>query len=322
MVRAVRRERPDVIFYSDSNLGFQLFRWRKQIGVPYRLLFSNGGPCHAPFNRTDCVHQVAPHHLQEALLAGEAPERHFMVPYGINVPAGAPVSDPATKRALRQQLGLPLDRPIILSVGWIAAEHKRMDHVVREVAEVRRQRAEGGGQRAEGSRRWSEVRGQSAPQPSTLNSQPFLVLLGAIDEHSTEILSLAKRELGEENFTARSVPYDKVADYYRAADVFTLASLHEGFGRVFLEAMMHGLPVIAHDYSVTKFVLGDEGTIIDMTQPGTLAKALCEELAKPNTPELATRRRESVRSRFSWPVLAPQYREMFLAAAKTEIPKS
>src|SRR6478672_10726384 len=51
MVRAIRKHRPDVVFYSDSNLGFQLFRWREQIGVPYRLLFSNGGPVHPPFTR-------------------------------------------------------------------------------------------------------------------------------------------------------------------------------------------------------------------------------------------------------------------------------
>ena len=66
MMRAVRRHRPDIIFYSDSNLGFQLFRWRKQIGVPFRLLFSNGGPCHPPFDRTDYVHQVAPFYYEEA----------------------------------------------------------------------------------------------------------------------------------------------------------------------------------------------------------------------------------------------------------------
>jgi 1,2-diacylglycerol 3-alpha-glucosyltransferase len=298
MVRAIRRERPDLIFYSDSNLGFQLFRWRRRIGVPYRLLFSNGGPCHAPFDRTDGVHQIAPQHLQEALAAGEAPERHFMIPYGINVPLGTPICDAAAQRALRKRLNLPVDRPIVLSVGWIAAEHKRMDYVVREVAEVRRQRA---GDRSD--------------------SQPYLILLGSKDEHSAEVLALAREQLGEENFTARSVPYEQVADYYRAADVFALASLQEGFGRVFLEALMHGLPVIAHDYAVTKFVLGGEGKVIDMNQPGALAGALIEALSQPTAPEVAAHRREMVRARFSWPVLAPQYREMFRAAAALQ-PKS
>ncbi len=320
MVRAIRRERPDVIFYSDSNLGFQLFRWRKQIGVPFRLLFSNGGPCHAPFNRTDCVHQIAPHHLAEALAAGEAPERHFLIPYGIHVPAGAPVSDPAARRALREKLNLPADRPIILSVGWIAAQHKRMDYVVREVAGMLGPRdCETTGLRGDKTTGQQDHRTTGPTSPVVPWSHgpavPFLVLLGNMTEESAEIVALAREQLGEGNFTARSVPYEQVADYYRAADVFTLASLHEGFGRVFLEALIHGLPVIAHDYSVTKFVLGEEGTIIDMAKPGALAQALHAELAQPNTPELAARRRESVRARFSWPVLAPRYRNMFRAVA-------
>src|SRR6266498_991166 len=165
MVRAIRRHRPEIIFYSDSNLGFQLFRWRKQIGVPFRLLFSNGGPCHPPFNRTDCVHQVAPMYLDEAMAAGESAARHFLVPYGIHVPAGPPVSDPAQQRDIRDHLGLPQDRKVILSVGWIAAQHKRMDYVIDEVARM--------------------------PAP-----RPFLQLLGAMDDKSQEIIDSGNRLLG------------------------------------------------------------------------------------------------------------------------------
>src|SRR5690348_6989215 len=60
VVRWVRRLRPNLIFYSDANLGFQLFFRRRHIGVPYQLLFSNGGPVRPPFDRTDFVHQVTP----------------------------------------------------------------------------------------------------------------------------------------------------------------------------------------------------------------------------------------------------------------------
>lgn len=318
MVRAIRRERPDVIFYSDSNLGFQLFRWRDRIGVPYRLLFSNGGPCHPPFNRTDCVHQVAPQYHAEALAAGEPPEKHILLPYGIHVPPGAPVSDPAARRALREQLGLPPDRPIILSVGWIAARHKRMDYVIREVARLREQKSEIRSQKSIGRDAAAAVPLNSELRPLT-SRPPFLVLLGQMDDQSPAILALAREQLGEGNFVARSVPYEQVTDYYRAADVFTLASLQEGFGRVYLEALIHGLPVLAHDHAVMRYVLGGEGTLLDLTQPGVLAAALREQLAWPNTPADAARRRESVRSRFSWPVLAPHYRAMFRAAARTEV---
>ncbi|HEY8835153.1 MAG TPA: glycosyltransferase family 4 protein [Chthoniobacterales bacterium] len=280
MVGAIRKHRPDVIFYSDSNLGFQLFRWRKQIGVPFRLLFSNGGPVHPPFDRTDYVQQVAPLYFEEAIAAGEPGERQRMVPYGISVPQGAPESDEAVRAALRRRLNLPAEGKIILSVGWISARHKRMDYLVNEVAQL--------------------------PQP-----RPHLLLLGTMDDQSDELISLAREKLGEDGFTARSVPYEQVADYYRAADVFALASLQEGFGRVFLEALIHGLPVIAHDHPVMRFVLGREAILADLSKAGMLANQLVDALGASNQRDCAVSRRESVRSRFSWPVLASQYRDMF-----------
>jgi len=283
VAREIRRWKPDVIFYSDSNLGFQLYRWRRQIGVPFKLLFSNGGPVRPPFVRTDFVHQVAPLYQEEAMRAGEPPEKHFLVPYGIHV-GNAPVFDAAAKRQLRAKLNLPQDRQVILSVGWISREHKRMDYVIEEMARL--------------------------PEP-----RPFLQLLGAMDEKSHEVVELGRRLLGAENFGAASVPYEKVSEYYRAADCFALASLKEGFGRVYLEALMHGVPVIAHRHPVMEYVVGDAGTLGDLSQPGNLAKLLAEMLKYENTETLMRRRWESVRDRFSWPVLAPAYQAMFKAVA-------
>ena len=288
IVQVIRRFDPHVIFSSDANLFFLLRRFRNRFGGNWTLLFSNGGPCHPPFNRTDCVHQVAPMYLEEALAAGESSARHFLVPYGINVPAGAPVCDPAEKRAIRERLGLPLDRKIILSVGWIAAQHKRMDYVVEEVARIP-------------------------------GSRPFLQLLGAMDDKSRQIIDSGNRLLGASGFSARSVPYEEVCDYYRAADCFVLASLAEGFGRVYLEALLHGLPVLAHRHAVIEFVVGAEGNLGNLSQPGELAGMLTRELQRPLDPGSMQRRRESVRDRFSWPVLAAKYSAMFRACVESRL---
>jgi glycosyltransferase involved in cell wall biosynthesis len=44
------------------------------------------------------------------------------------------------------------------------------------------------------------------------------------------------------------VAHNEVADYYRAADVFTLSSTAaEGFGIAIIEAMAAGLPVVVND---------------------------------------------------------------------------
>jgi glycosyltransferase involved in cell wall biosynthesis len=288
IVRRIRKFRPQVIFYSDSNLGFLLYWFRRQIGVPYRLLFSNGGPCHPPFVRTDYVQQVAPYYYQEALDYGESPAKHFLVPYGINV-CSPPKVDTEKKRKLRASLNLPNDRPVVLSVGWVARQHKRMDYLISEVAHM--------------------------PEP-----RPFLQLLGAIDENSAEIISLGYRLLGEENFNAVSVPYEQVANYYRAADVFALASLKEGFGRVYLEAMMHGLPVMGHRHPVIEYVIGEQGVIADLKQPQSLARALQSVLSEGQDEEAMQRRWESIRDRFSWNALAPAYEEMFRKVSMSPLP--
>jgi len=285
VMRQIRSFRPEVVFYSDANLGFLLYWLRGRIGVPYNLLFSNGGPAHAPFVRTDYVHQVTPAHCHEALLAGEPPRKHFMVPYGINLIPMPSLMTLDERAALRQRLGLPIDRKIVLSVGWIRSVHKRMDYVIAETA--------------------------SLPRP-----RPFLQLLGAVDRGSAEIIAQGERLLGIDGFDARSVPCDRVFDYYRAADCFILASLKEGFGRVYLEAMMHGVPVIAHRNPVTQYILGPHGNLADLSHPGALSPLIAGELQRPATTVRIRDLWAYVRDRFSWETLAPSYRDMFRTCAR------
>jgi len=290
VVRQIRRFRPHVVFTSESNLMFLLRRYRRLSGVPFRVLFSNGGPCHPPFDRHDFVHQVAPFYREEALSAGEPEGKHLLVPYGIHVPT-PPFPDAEERKALRQRLGLPVDRPVVLSVGWIARQHKRMDYVINEVAAL--------------------------PGP-----RPFLQLLGAMDQESEELVALGRDRLGPANFAAASVAPEAVADYYRAADLFVLGSLAEGFGRVYLESLAHGLPTIGHRHPVIEYVLGDAGIVGDLAGVGGLTSVLAKELTRlpAATPEAAAARRESVRARFGWEALRPAYREMFTKAATAPMP--
>jgi 1,2-diacylglycerol 3-alpha-glucosyltransferase len=270
LAQQIKKGKPDIIFSSDSNLVFQLYHWRQQIGVPYKLLFSNGGPCAPPFIRRDHVQQEA----------GEPASKHSLVPYGINVPNGLPLVDPRGRSQMRAKLGLPLNRPIILSVGWINANHKRMDYTINEVASL----------------------------PET---RPYLVMLGNIDKNSRAIIDLARRQLGETGFTALSVSYEQVIEYYQAADIFVLGSLQEGFGRVYLEALIHGLPCIVNDHPVMRYVLGTEGTFADLSQTGSMTQAISAILQQPHSPKAMIQRREYVRERFSWKSLVPAYMQMF-----------
>lgn len=281
VVYHILRFRPHIVFYSELNLGFLLHRFRKLIPAPFKLLYSNGGPCAPPFPRCDFVHQVAPVYYQQAINSGEAMGKHYLVPYGFQVPQ-QPLGDEIEKANIRKQLGLPLQRPIILSVGWISRAHKRMDYLIDEVAKL--------------------------PSP-----RPFLQLVGSMDENSTEVINHGIKILGADNFSALSTPKEKVTLYYQASDVFALASLSEGFGRVYIESLMHGLPTIAHRNSLTESLLKNAGNLVDLSQEGGLTKELEKILSQEpiNSNEGSLCRRKFAATEYSWSVLKQQYLAMF-----------
>lgn len=214
------RGRPDVVYFADLNLGNLCWHWRRISGQKFTLVFYNGGLTAKPFTRTDLVQQVTPVGLDEATARGEDPSRQVVLPHGVRVPA---TLVPRATREERVALGLPADRPIVLSVGMLDTEIKRMDYLIREIAAL--------------------------PAP-----RPFLCLLGAESPQTAAVCALAAQVLGGENVLIRTVPRGIVSDYYRAADVFVLSSLREGFGLAYVEALAHGLPIVAHDFPVSRYL--------------------------------------------------------------------
>ncbi|WP_313885055.1 glycosyltransferase family 4 protein [Scytonema hofmannii] len=276
LVPHIQTKKPDVIFFSDENLGNLLWYWRRLSKQNYKLLFSNGGPILPPFPRWDHVQQLAPIHLQNALEAGQPSEKQTLVPYGIQMSSQLQILTPNEREALRHKLKLPEKRPLIVSVGVISKNHKRMDYVIREIA--------------------------SLPEP-----RPYLLLLGQQNSDSPEIINLGNQLLGAENFQVRTVPQKEMANYYKIADAFVLASLGEGFGRVFLEAMSHGLPCLAHEHKVIRFVLGNNEYLDNFEIPGNLASLIPQALQESQDVSKRQRRHESAYNRFSWDKLGLDY---------------
>jgi glycosyltransferase involved in cell wall biosynthesis len=75
---------------------------------------------------------------------------------------------------------------------------------------------------------------------------------------------------------------DELAAHYRTADVLVMLSDHEGFGVPLVEAMGHGLPIVAYDAGAVGEVLGGAGILLDRKNPRHVAAAVSGLLADPD----------------------------------------
>ncbi len=160
------------------------------------------------------------------------------------------------RRAARQRLGLPLDAPVLVSVG--ALVERKGFHRVLECLPALRRRFPGlrylvvGGAGPEGD--WSARLRKSV---SDLGLEDCVVFLGA----------LAPEEL--------NVPLS-------AADLFVLATRNEGWANVFLEAMACGLPVVTTDVGGNAEVVANAnlGMLVPFGDPDRLAQAIADALVR------------------------------------------
>lgn len=280
----LQRERPEVIYCSQKRLCLWLSLWRRLTKQNYKILFRNGGPILPPFYDWDYIQQLTPIQLQIALDYGESATKHHLVMAGFDIPSQLKILAPTEREDLRHKLGLPKTVPIVISVGLITKSHKRMDYVIQEVAKL--------------------------PEP-----RPYVLLLGQQESESPEIIQLGNSLLGSNCFQVKTVPQHQMSDYYSCADIFVLASLHEGMGRVFVESIAHGLPCLAHDFEIARFVVGKEGYFANFKLPGSLTALLSQVLAEGYDDEKRRRNHRLAYERFSWEKLRSTYVEMFHACA-------
>ncbi|GAC1319369.1 MAG: glycosyltransferase family 4 protein [Chloroflexota bacterium] len=117
------------------------------------------------------------------------------------------------------------------------------------------------------------------------------------------------------------VTYEHMPAFLKSLDVLVLPSvtilpLHrEQFGRVLVEAMAAGVPVVGSSSGAIPEVIGDAGLVVPEGDATALGRALDRVLSEPSLRRhLIERGRQRAESQFSWPRVAEQTRDLFECA--------
>lgn len=205
-------------------------------------------------NRADavvCISQYA----RDCMLKGGAVPKFEVINYlGVE-----PVhfADPPVEKikAVRERFGMNDGCPIILYVGWLV------------------------------ERKGPQVLIEALPNITQL---PWKAVFVGPDRGMKDVLSDRAKEMDLQDrvVVSDAIPYDEIPALYNLADIFVFPtlSLDEGFGLVALEAMAHGLPVIASRTGAIPEVVSDKSTGLFFTSGDSneLASRLIEILGDAN----------------------------------------
>ncbi len=110
-------------------------------------------------------------------------------------------------------------------------------------------------------------------------------------------------------------------ELYGRSDVFVSMSRHEGFGMPLIEAMVHGLPVIAYNAKNSNIAhtLDNAGLLLDSCEPQACAAAILQLIENPALRSYLCRRGEERLAAFSYQKLYDRLHD-YLAGFQIELP--
>ncbi len=244
------------------------------------------------FSSADHYISVSPGLTTLYLAAGLPTGKMREIPNGVDATRFLPAS-PEERAALRRQLDLPEEQPLILFVGVMSPD-KQPDILLDA---------------------WLRMQ-QDPALASTLvfvgATNPALYELG--DRLADRLRAdVANSGLGDR---VRFVPpSQQIQDYFRAADVFAMPSAREGLPIALLEAMACGLPCVASRLPGATGVMVEDGVNGWLVPPGdvsALADRLAAVLRNPDEAKtMGAAARRTVEERYTMEKVAGQWLDVY-----------
>jgi glycosyltransferase involved in cell wall biosynthesis len=273
---------PDIIDLEDEpfNLGsFQIVRYRNRYSPKSKIVlhasqhqFKHYPP---PFNFTE---KYVLKNIDGVLVRNKMAENILrkkgfkslvkIVTHGVNTDAFHPGNLPELDRQLNLN-----NKPVIGFVGALE-EHKGVQHLIQALAGL----------------------------------HCSLLLVGE-GSYKSELQKLAKENKIDVNFLSNST-HEEVAQYMNCMNIFVLPSLTmhnwvEKFGRVLIEAMASGIPIIGSSSGEIANVIGEAGIIFQESDINDLRNKLQMLLDNPKMRnELGAKSRKRVEENYSWQKIA------------------
>jgi glycosyltransferase involved in cell wall biosynthesis len=136
----------------------------------------------------------------------------------------------------------------------------------------------------------------------------FLLVAGDGPEREA-VRALAAELLPNRHLLLGTVPREQMPQLYPQADAFLHMSQDEPFGIVYLEAAASGLPVVAHEGAVPKWILGPTAVYANTSDPSSVKIALEKALSTELAPQLGKAARSRVIADWTWQAQAAKYRD-------------
>jgi 1,2-diacylglycerol 3-alpha-glucosyltransferase len=248
LVRQLRRERTDILHVQDPHVAFIVQRARRLGLVRTRTVLGHGTEEPPSFlSRIEYLQHLSPWQLEWWRAQGVWRPTWTAIPNFLDTDLFRPGHAPA----LREELGIPSDGLVVLTVAAIKRGHKRIDHLLGEFARLRTARPD---------------------------LPVWFVIAGGREAETEELMQLGRSLLGDRVRFLVGMPRSKMPELYRAADLFTLGSLSEMMPLAVLEATSSGLPCLVNRHPVLEWMSGPGGRVVDMEAPSALAGALQELL--------------------------------------------